>query len=271
MRAFKSHFSLTLALFAILFSVQTFISVLKIVDSYEVRLQNNYSMIALSHADIKQATIIAHIKSTQSFIKLSNDTVIKELDQKLNEKQINLLKATLPYFYELKLKHFPKPEEIQAIQKKLLTIDGIFQVESFSKRHDQVFDLLVIIKTIIKLFGILAIVIGVLLILKEMRLWQFAHQNRMHIMALFGSPIWLRSAVLFKFAIVDALLATLITSILFVVLQQTSYILNFLASLHVSIVLFEPLTDTFILLGIAFITSISLALLLVMQQPKASN
>ena len=268
MRSLKSHLSLTLALFAILFSVQTCNSTLKIVDKYEYKLQNSYSMIVLSHANIDQKTVAKNVPATQTFIKLSNDAVLDELDQKLTKKQINLLKATLPHFYELKLKHFPKPEEIEHIQDELLTIDGIFQVESFSKRHDQVFDLLIIIKTIIKLFGAIAIITGLLVILKEMRLWQYAHHNRMHIMALFGSPVWLRSAVLFKFAIIDAIIATVITTIVFIVFQDNSYILSFMHSLKLEVTLFEPFFDAFILLAIALATSLFLALALVIQKPK---
>jgi cell division transport system permease protein len=45
-----------------------------------------------------------------------------------------------------------------------------------------------------------------------MEIWKYAHQERMRVMEIFGAPLMLRSGVLFKVAIFDAFIATLLTS-----------------------------------------------------------
>ena len=45
-----------------------------------------------------------------------------------------------------------------------------------------------------------------------MEIWKYAHQERMQVMEIFGAPLMLRSGVLFRIAVVDAFIATLLTS-----------------------------------------------------------
>ncbi len=266
MRSLKSHISLTVALFAILFTVQVFIVVLRMIDSYEERLRSSYAMILTSHAVIEQKQLQEMLPQIQSLTTLSNEDILEELSQDLDKKQITLLKATLPYFYELKLDHFPQPEEIARIKQKLLTIEGIAEVESFANRHDQVYRLLLLIKSVVKLFSVIVIIISMLVILKEMRLWQFNHQDRMQIMALFGSPVWLRSAVLFRYAVLDAIFATIIITLLFVFIKDAPIVTSLFDAVGIHTVLLKPFPESFILLLIALVTSLSLAMTLVLRK-----
>jgi cell division transport system permease protein len=48
-----------------------------------------------------------------------------------------------------------------------------------------------------------------------MEIWKYAHKERMQVMEIFGAPLMLRSGILFKVAIVDAFIATLLTSAIF--------------------------------------------------------
>jgi len=266
MKSIKSHFSLTLALFSIIFIVQLFIVVLGLIEKYEEKLRNNYAMILISHAKIEKASLTKVSKDIIELKPITSDTILNELSGDLDKEQQTLLKATLPNFYELKLGHFPKPSEIEKIKNDLLKINGITKIESFSNRHDQIYKLLLLMKWIVNIFGVLVLTISVLVILKEMRLWQFEHRDRMQIMALFGSPIWLRSAVLFKFAILDAIFATVLVLGSFIYVQQHPLILELLRSIDLSIIMIHPLSDGVMLLGIALATSLTLALSLVFQK-----
>lgn len=62
-------------------------------------------------------------------------------------------------------------------------------------------------------------VVSLLLIIKQMEIWKFTHIQRMQVMEIFGAPLMLRSGVLFKVALIDALIATVITSIFFLYMK----------------------------------------------------
>ena len=266
MKSLKSHLSLTVALFAILFTVQIFVIVLRLIDSYEDKLKDAYAVVIISHAKLENPMLTSAVSGQFELTLLSNEEILQELSGDLDKKQITLLKATLPFFYELKLDHFPLPQEITQMESKLLNVDGIKEIESFANRHDQVFKLLLLIKSVVNIFAAIIIVIAALLILKEMRLWQLNHQDRMHIMALFGAPVWLRSAVLFRFALFDAVFASVIVVILFIFLENTASVEALFSSIGVSAALINPLPEAFILLGVALVTSVTLALTLVFRK-----
>ena len=266
MKSLKSHLSLTVALFAILFTVQIFAIVLRLIDSYEEKLKESYAMVLISHAQLEKQTLKPVVSGDFQLTILSNEEILQELSGDLDKKQITLLRATLPYFYELKLDHFPQPDEISSMEAKLLNISGIKEIESFANRHDQVFRLLLLIKSVVNIFALIIIVIAILLILKEMRLWQLNHQNRMHIMALFGAPVWLRSAVLFRFAFFDTIFATALTLIIFIFLDRVPAVQELFSSIGVTVTLINPIPEAFILFAIALVTSISLALTLVFRK-----
>ena len=55
-------------------------------------------------------------------------------------------------------------------------------------------------------------IVSLFLIIKQMEIWKYAHKERMQVMEIFGAPLMLRSGVLFKVAILDAFIATFLTS-----------------------------------------------------------
>jgi len=116
--------------------------------------------------------------------------------------------------------------------------------------------------TVILAGAILAVTM--LLIIKEMRIWQFQHRERMSIMALFGAPVWLRSAVLFRLAIVDALIATLLAIGTFFAVEYFGWARLPLSVINVHMPLFNALLDAPLLLGVALSLSIILASMIVM-------
>lgn len=266
MKSLKSHLSLTVALFAILFTVQIFAIVLRLIDSYEEKLKESYAMVLISHAQLEENSLKPVVIGKFQLTMLPNEEILQELSTDLDKKQITLLRATLPFFYELKLDHFPQPAEITKMESKLLNVPGIKEIESFANRHDQVFRLLLLIKSVVNVFALIIIVIAILLILKEMRLWQLNHQNRMHIMALFGAPVWLRSAVLFRFAFFDTIFATALTLATFIFLDKVPAVQELFSSIGVSVILINPIPEAFILFAVALVTSVSLALTLVFRK-----
>lgn len=259
MKSLKNHFSLVIALLSILFSLQTFIIVDRSLDAYKETLTNNYSLVIVSQKKIDFNALKNKNRLISKIIPLSPDSVIKRLDVDISKKNVELLKLSIPKFYKLKLTRYPSPQEIHSLTKSLLRDSSIIKVESFAKSHDTIFKLLLLFKTVIFVFACSMGIVTILLIAKELKIWQFKHHERMSIMSLFGAPTWLRSAVLFRLAIVDALIASFLAFILFSYLDATPWISEEFSNIGIKVTLFDKITDFPLMLLVATSLSIVLA------------
>jgi cell division transport system permease protein len=263
-KSIKNHLSLIVALISILFSIQIFIIVERSIDAYKENLANSYSVVVVSKKNIQENDMLALDKIIDKVEELSPDSVIKRLDTDIDEKNINLLKLTLPKFYKLYLKKFPSPKEIDKLRKNLFKNQNITKIEDFSNNHDITYKLLLLFKNVILVFAIVISIVTMLLILKELRIWQFKHSERMNIMGLFGAPTWLRSAVLFRLSIVDAVISSILIFLLFSYLSANEFVLKQFSNINIEIVIFDKVYDSLLLLGVSLILSIFLATMIVL-------
>ncbi len=264
MKSFKNHLSLVVALLSILFSMQIFIIVDRSIDAYKETLAKNYSVIVVSQKRLDNKTILDINTLILDVSELSADSVIKRLNSGISDKNIELLKLTLPKFYKLNLKYYPTPLEIEKLRGDLLKNRAITKVEDFSHNHDTTYKLLLLFKNVVSLFAIVVFIVTTLLIFKELRIWQFKHSERMSIMGLFGAPVWLRSAVLFRLAIVDAIIASVAAFALFIYISSSSWIEEQFSSIGIKVVIFDIINDSIILFSVAMLLSILLASLIVL-------
>ncbi len=263
MKSIKNHLSLVIALLSILFSIQVFFIVDRSIDAYKVNLSTNYSIIAVSQKKLSDENILSINDLISKTNELSPDAVIKRLNSDMKTKNIELLKLSLPKFYKLSLAYYPSPRELKDLRKDLLRNKSITKVEDFSHNHDSTYKLLVLFKNVIAVFSIVVFVVTILLIFKELKIWQFKHNERMSIMGLFGAAVWLRSAVLFRLSIVDAILATILAFGVFIYLSSSPWVLSQFNDIGISIVIFDPIQDLAILFGVAISISILLATFIV--------
>lgn len=264
MKSVKNHLSLVIALLSILFSIQVFFIVERSIDAYKTNLSNNYSVIAVSQTRLSNRDILSINKIISNVEELSPDSVIKRLNSDMKSANIELLKLSLPKFYKLSLAYYPSPKEVKKLTADLLKSNSITKVEDFSHAHDTTYKLLLLFKNVITLFSLVVLVVTVLLIFKELRIWQYKHNERMSIMGLFGAAMWLRSAVLFRLAIVDALIASVLAFGIFIYLSSSEWVLQQLHNIDISIVIFNPVEDFLVILGVAITISILLASLIVL-------
>ncbi len=264
MKSIKNHLSLVIALLSILFSIQIFIIVDRSIDAYKVNLSENYSVVVVSHKRLDSDAIIKSNKIVGDISLITPNNVIERLNTGMTKKNMELLKLTLPKFYKIKLIHYPTPKEIEKLTKNLLSNKLITKVENFSHNHDTTYKLLLLFKNVITVFSLSMLVVTILLIFKELRIWQFKHNERMSIMGLFGAPTWLRSAVLFRLSIVDALIASALAFGLFSYLSSSAWVLSQFDYIGIKIVIFDPLYDSLMLLGVAVFLSIILASMIVL-------
>ncbi len=264
MKSFKNHFSLILALMGILFALQVFVIADRAIANYKDNLTNNYSLVVVSEKILEEKEFKAIDPLITGSETLSPNAIINKLNTGMSKTNIELLKVTLPKFYKLHFGHYPTPSELKSITKKLLQKSSITKVESFEKTHNTTYRLLLLFKNVITVFAFTVIAVTLLLIFKELRIWQFKHSERMNIMGLFGAPAWLRSAVLFRLAIVDAIMASVLAFIIFAYLGGTQFVIEELNNIGVSIVFFDYGYDFLIMLGVSLSVSISLAVLVIL-------
>ncbi|HEX5623026.1 MAG TPA: cell division protein FtsX [Sulfuricurvum sp.] len=263
MKSLKNHISLIIALFTVLASVQIYVAVDRTIAAYETHLKDDYSVIVVTN----KAFTADEFKAMSSMIErsetISTSQVLERLKGEMSQKNLDLLKLTLPKFYRLYLVRYPTPKEIKNLQNRLQRNSAIERVEGFSQTHDTVYKLMLLFKNVVQVFSVAIAAVTSLLILKEMRLWQFQHAERMSIMALFGAPVWLRSAVLFRLAIVDAIIATIILCLAFFIIDYYGFLTAQLQAIGISVQLFNFVDDAIRSLAIALGISVALTFMIV--------
>ena len=264
MKSIKNHLSLVIALLSILFSIQVFVISERSIEAYKEGLAHNYSLVIVSQKALDFARLQNENPILSKMTILTPDDVIKRLNTGMSQKNIELLKITLPKFYKLKLKYYPSSSELTMLTSKLLKKSSITKVENFSQSHDTTYKLLLLFKTVISVFSLSILVVTILLIFKELKIWQFKHNERMNIMGLFGAPTWMRSAVLFRLSIVDALIASTLAFVLFSVISEDTWILEQFDYIGIKVLVFDSFYDTLKLTAIAITLSIILATLIVL-------
>ena len=264
MKSFKNHISLIIALFSILFSIQTFTIIQRSIDAYKQNLSDNYTIIVVSQKNMKKDDIKAIDSIINDVNELSAENIVKRLSGGMERKNVELLKLYLPKFYKLKLKYYPTDKELSKLRKSLLSNKYITKIEDFANAHDTAYKLLLLLKNIVVVFAVVVFIVTVLLILKELKIWQYMHNERMSIMALFGAATWLRSAVLFRLAIVDAFISTILTFGLFTYLSGSEFILKHFEYIGIDVIVFDKVYDTLTLLGVSMGIAIFLVILIIL-------
>ena len=263
MRSIKNHLSLIIALFSIVFTMQIYIVIDRTVVAYENDLNNNYSVVVVTKKKMDPKALVSLSSTITSAKEISTKEVLANMQSQMKQRHIDLLKLSLPHFYALHLNHYPAPSELQTLRKRLERSTEITRIEDFAKSHDTIYTLLLLYKSISILFAIGIFAVTSLLIIKEMRIWQFQHNERMSIMAMFGAPVWMRSAVLFRLAIVDAIIASILAIATFSYADFIKVGSDQLSSIGIDIQIFNLLNDGLLIVGLALSLSIILATLIV--------
>jgi cell division transport system permease protein len=205
MSSLKSHFTLIAALISILISIFLFRLFNDVLYRYQQNILNNYSIVIVSEKKIEHL----NLKEIDSIEKID---ISKQLNyMKKRFKNIDLSAIKMPYFYKLKLKSMPSPKRLNEIKKYLKSFLSIKRVLTYSSSQTKIYNLLMLLKITSKLFMVIIAVLGFLLIVKQLEVWKFEHNERMYIMELFGAPFWFRGAALFKIAFIDSVLALVLT------------------------------------------------------------
>lgn len=265
MRSFKSHISVIFPLVILLFAIEFSLMLGKFVSDYEFKMASDYNIIIVSEIELNDNMLIPIIPTFASLATLDANLILNRLKNDISAKNISVLKSILPKFYSLKLTNFPSKDAMVNIKANLSKIQGIKQVETFSKTHDQVYNMLILSKNIAEYFAILVGLLGLVLVFKQMRIWLYEHKRRVEIMTLFGAPYWLKSAMLYKLSIIDSIIATTLVVIFYAIFPALPSFKSAIFAVGFDQPNLNLLSDATILFGVSIgvsVIAVSLVMLL---------
>jgi cell division transport system permease protein len=227
-----------------------------LVSNYESKLSDEYSIILVSTEKLKDVDIIEVVDEFKSLTEITPESVLRKFENQFSSSNYALLKVSLPNFYQLSLDKFPSNSRLKTIETNLYRLPYIKRVETFIKSHNQIYKLLIILEYISEFFGISVFIISILLIIKQVEVWKFEHIERMNIMALFGAPLWMRSAILFRLAVTDSIISAIIVSGSFYLFLKDNTLKEFLIDIEMSALSFDFTSDVAILMFISLTTTL---------------
>ena len=256
MKSLKNHFSVILSLFVLLFSVQFGITLKKVIEYQNQNLVENYSIVIVSKKKLKLSDVKKVVSVAKSLEPISPKKILDRLKNDMSSKNLALLKIALPYFYSLKLTTFPSEKMVQKIKKSLLSLKGVTKVETFAKTHTKMFQMFQIFQIISYLFSTVIIVLSILLLFKQIRIWILEHEKRIKIMNYFGASFWMKSSFLYRLVIVDSIISAFLVSLLFIIAPNLDVVKEKADLLSVKLPSFNLLYDGLMLFGSSFILSV---------------
>jgi cell division transport system permease protein len=269
MRSLKNHISFIIPLFILLFSVQFSTMLARAVENYETKLAGEYTIIVASKNPLSKAALTQTMPGISSVTELPKERYIKRLGKNLTKSDLVYLKASLPHFYALKLIKLPDADALERLTRKLKQMPGIVKVETFKKSFNKFHQFLKLSKTASMIFTLFIAIISILLIIKQMEIWTLQHSQRMYIMGLFGAPYWMKSASLYKEVIIDAVIASLLVGVVFLLIPGSANFASIYRDLGIDLRNFHFLTDVGMLLLIGLGISIVSVTLIILKNRRS--
>jgi len=256
MKFLKYHISIMLPLFLLFFAVESFYMLKQVIDNYENKINDSYSIVIVSKVPLDQKLVTSRIKNVSKIEVISADKMINGLKKDISPGDLKKLKNSLPIFYSLKLKKLPDTATLEKIKKILMSMPGVKSVSTFKKSYSKFYNFLLFTKMLFLFFTIFVGLIVLLLIIKQAEVWIFEHKQRFEIMSILGAPFWMKSAMLYRVVIVDSILSSLLVSGLFYYFSNDSASVEYFKTIGIDFPKFDILNDGLILLGIGVFVSI---------------
>ena len=213
MKFLKNIYVFTIPLTAMLLSFIIYQFSSNILENYKKTIASDYSIIVISDLDIDEEKIIelADIR-VEKITLLKNDKIINNIKSSLSESSISLLKQKLPNFYKINLEVFPTSSQLDEIKKELYKNKNIKKVEIFSKNHNKIYLLLLLLSQISFILYFIILIFSTIIISKQIRIWFHEHHEKISILKLHGASILYSSSSILKYAILSSLISFIIVS-----------------------------------------------------------
>jgi cell division transport system permease protein len=187
----------------------------RMTKGYEKRLKEGYTMLVVSTKPLTLDRLKKADARIASLKKIERKAIVEDVSGELSETNKKEILARLPYFYDVGLKRYLGTNELEKIAESIKKIPTVTRVETFGASYASAYKLFMLIKLLLKIFIGFMAAVSLLLIVKQVEVWKYEHRERMQVMEIFGAPLMLRAGVLFRIAVIDAFIAALITTALF--------------------------------------------------------
>ncbi len=226
MKFLKNTFVFIIPLTAMLISFIIYLFSSNILENYKVTIADDYSIVVITNRPLikEEITTLANI-NVKKVITLQKDKIIRNIKSNLSQSSIKLLQRKLPHFYKIKLEVFPTTTELKKIKEQLYQNKNIRKVEIFSKNHNSIYLLLLLLSQISLILFSIIIIFAVIIISKQIRIWFHEHNEKITILKLHGASILYSSSTILKYAIFSSLISFAIVSGLFIYLIDNINIL----------------------------------------------
>lgn len=219
MKYIKEHIMFIFPMLAILFGIESFIVFDRMSQNYEKELKADYSMLVLANMPMTLPDFKKLDSRINGLESIEKRAIVEEMAQGMHGISAEDIMQSLPHFYTVHLGSFLDSSELKKVKNVLTASKKVKKVEAFGKSHHSNYNLFVFIKVVLWTFVGFMTFTSLFLVIKQMEIWQYSHKERMQVMEIFGASTMLRSGILFKRAIIDALLATIVVSALFAFLR----------------------------------------------------
>jgi len=219
MKFIKNHLMFIFPLMAILLGVEFYLVFDRTTDTYEKGLKEGYSMLVVTKEPTELVVfqeLNEHISSSEE---IKRESIVSEITRGVSESGSKEILSALPHFYSIHLDSYLGTSKLEQIKEDLELDINVKKVETFGSSYSSSYRLFSFIKFSLKIFIVFMTVVSLFLIIKQMEIWKYAHKQRMQVMEIFGAPLMLRSGVLFRVAIMDAIFSTILTSLFFLYLK----------------------------------------------------
>ena len=197
------------------------------VNDYKEKISNDYSIVVVAHTPIDKDNFdyIGDIK-VKSILTLQKENIINSIQSSLSKPSIDLLRKKLPFFYKIHLESFPTSSELAHIKEKLLADKNIKKIEIFSKNHNQIYLLLVLINNITMIVFIAILIFAIIVLSKQVTIWFYEQHEKIEIMQLHGASILYSASEVLRHAIIAAFFSfTIVTVLLFFLSTNLQHII----------------------------------------------
>ncbi|WP_121022547.1 cell division FtsX domain-containing protein [Helicobacter vulpis] len=266
MNTLKEHLAFLLPLIALLVGLESVLWIQRALSMREAQLSKNYTIAIVSQQALNLEFIRQNVRSSVSLDRIKPDALLEKLQQNISPNSLSNLKKNLPFFYSLKLQHFPTSDELQRIHDRLLKIPGVSRVEVFSKTHDQEYRLLLLLEQSTWIFASLVGVLSILLLIKQVSVWNLQYSKRIEIMELLGAPMRIKNGFLFRLALIDSILASVGVLLGSLYLSAQSKFQSIVGTLEIQNTLFIWHEDFAIFLGASLSVSLACVWVVVVQR-----
>lgn len=220
MKSLKTIISFTIPLLTMLITFTIYIFTNNVVSDYKKKISKDYSIVIVSHNPLVKDNFdyIGNIK-VKNIQTLNKENIINNIQSSLSRASLELLRQKLPYFYKIHLESFPTSSQLEYIKKELNKNSNIKSIEIFSKNHNQIYLLLILINNLTMILFLAILIFAIIVLSKQITIWFYEQQEKITIMKLHGASILYSASEILKHAIIAAFISFILISALIIFLS----------------------------------------------------